>query len=98
MPTERDLFLQECEDLAESWNSEDLSILKDFLLTETGKKMLGKICAEISVGDVIKPVAISTHDPFVCASQLAQFQGARRGFLRCLDILMEPLNVSQPPE
>ncbi len=39
----RELFLEECLLLSDSWNKEDDRNLNEFLFSETGKRVLGKL-------------------------------------------------------
>lgn len=90
----RELFLEDCALLSDSWTKKDDENLAEFLFSETGKRVLGKLQL-MWKRNPTRALGISTVDPYFAASALAELKGETRGILACIDRLfeMEPPNV-----
>ena len=90
----RELFLEDCVLLSASWTKKDDENLAEFLFSETGKRVLGKL-QQMWKRRMISAIGISCQDPYACAASLSFTQGETRGILACIDRLfeMEPPNV-----
>lgn len=90
----RELFLEDCVLLSDSWTKKDDENLAEFLFSETGKRVLGKLQL-MWKREITGSMGINCHDPHLAAASLSALQGKTRGILACIDRLfeMEPPNV-----
>ena len=90
----RELFLEDCVLLSDSWTEKDDENLNEFLFSPSGKKVLGKLQL-MWKRELFTVAGISCHDPHSAAASLSNTQGKIRGIMMTIDRLfeMEPPNA-----
>lgn len=90
----KELFLEDCALLSDSWDKKDDENLAEFLFSPCGRKVLGKLQL-MWKRELLTTAGISCQDPYAAAASLSTIQGKIRGIMMTIDRLfeMEPPNA-----